>query len=346
MEMKTETIFSTSTKEYVSLSAILCSKNNNNVINNNDSKYLVISIATGMVKEMYIPLARSVLFNKNNKNIETVLIVDSTNHGDSERRELETWNSWDILIYDFYFAMIDIFKQKNIDIKNRLYAFGHSFGIFYLFTYIYKINLKKKKKKGGCCVLVCESLYPNTFLGIITHESIIQDFITDPNYENRLAIAAIKRKTEFESRSILYNKWKGNGIFTLWNDEVLNLYINHGFKQVEKGKDKITLKLPSKLESHHFATVINQNHLPHLSKINKNCKVTLIAAKNNVEYHTRSFFPQIKRLGEECETRKYVLSPPPFTHFLPFENFDYVSVVIFDNVNNNINNNNKHNSKL
>lgn len=255
-----------------------------------DGDVLVIAIATGYCKELYVPMARECLIQ-----FEHVLIIDSCGHGDSDH--VWDFDTWTTLFGFYHSAMLNLFQQAQINIRRRrLYGFGHSF--------------------GGACLIHNELAHPGTFSGLCCHEPIIFDPNIDRSSGNPLVQAALKRTETFPSRTVLRGKWRGKGPFQYWTDECLDAYIEHGFRQSGMG-ESITLKMPKELEAKVFGS---DGHHSFCFENLPNLRCPIVISAEEGSWHEKNLYAFQKLIKPDRYSYKVFAKDQHLTHFMPFEN--------------------------
>lgn len=187
--------------------------------------------ATGFCKEMWTPVVRRVDVAMDAGDTSAMLL-DQRGHGDST--PFTGPLLWDLVARDVAAALEDV--------PHPIVGVGHS--------------------GGGAAIARAEILSPGTFSLMI----LIEPIVWPPPFERRdlhLAVNAEKRRRTFPSRDAARQRFS-MGPFSAWDDEVLDLYVDHAFHQADGGW---TLKCEPSVEAETFRQAANVDTWDRLHEI-------------------------------------------------------------------------------
>ena len=171
--------------------------------------------------------------------------IDMRAHGDSTApvdRALE-WNGF----ADDVLAVVDALGLE------QPFAVGHS--------------------KGGAALMLAEQRRPGTFRALYLNEPVIMtpEWATGVMHDNPLSNGARRRRATFASIEEAVTNYSSKPPFDTLDDEVLRLYVEHGFRP--DGDGGITLKLAPELEADVYAH--GSEHQAFASLGSVQCPVTI-----------------------------------------------------------------------
>ncbi len=197
--------------------------------------------ATGFCKEVWIPVVRRVDMAMDAE-VTSAMLLDQRGHGDST--PFTGPLLWDLVARDVVLALDDV--------PQPIVGVGHS--------------------GGGAAIVRAEILSPGTFSMMILMEPIVWP----PPFERRdlhLAVNAEKRRRTFLSRDAAKQRFS-TGAFSAWDDEVLDLYVDHAFHQADGGW---TLKCEPSVEAETFRQAANVDTWDRLHEIE--CPVVVLSGE-------------------------------------------------------------------
>jgi pimeloyl-ACP methyl ester carboxylesterase len=201
--------------------------------------------ATGFCKELWEPVVREV---ERSCGIaaESAMLVDQRGHGDSTPSDGPF--SWDLLARDLLEAVSDA--------PLPIVAVGHS--------------------SGGASILRAEILAPRTFSTIVLIEPIVIPTPPDGLHEQTvfaLADRATRRRHTFSSRGGARQRFAA-GPFGDWDEEILDLYVDHGLHEVDGGW---VLKCDPSVEAEFYRESLNVDTWDRLGEIG--CEVVIVCGE-------------------------------------------------------------------
>jgi len=158
--------------------------------------------ATGFCKELWLPVVRQVE-ESGGPHASAAMLVDQRGHGDST--PFAGPLLWDLVARD----VVEVLRG----VPGPVVGIGHS--------------------GGGAAVARAEILSPGTFSTLV----LIEPIVYPPPFERRdlfLAVGAEKRRRTFASRSEARQRFS-DGPFSEWDDEMLDLYVDHAFRHADGG---------------------------------------------------------------------------------------------------------------
>ena len=194
--------------------------------------------ATGFCKEMWGPVVRQVDV-ASGAGRSTAMLLDQRGHGDST--PFGGSLLWDLVARDVVAALVDV--------PHPILGVGHS--------------------GGAAAIARAEILSPGRFSTIV----LVEPIVFPPPFERRdisLAAGADKRRRTFVSREAAKERFS-TGPFSGWDDEVLDLYIDHAFHDADGGW---TLKCEPNVEAECFRQGSNVDTWDRLDEIG--CRVVVI----------------------------------------------------------------------
>lgn len=174
---------------------------------------LLIAHATGLCGAMYQLLADELTDR------HRVVAIDFRGHGNSSA-SLDVDYRWNRMAEDV------VAVTEHLD-AGPIHGFGHSM--------------------GGAALLLGETLAPSTFRSLFLFEPIIfpPDHPTDG--QNEMAVAARRRRPEFESRREVLQRYAGRPPFNRVLAGFLAAYVDNGFAELPDGR--VRLKCPPEVEA-------------------------------------------------------------------------------------------------
>lgn len=195
--------------------------------------------ATGFCKELWIPVVRRV-DSVTGAERESAMLVDQRGHGDST--PFAGPMKWDLVARD----LLEVLRP----VSRPIVGVGHS--------------------GGGAAIARAEILSPGTFSTII----LIEPIVWPPPYERRdvfLAVNAEKRRRTFSSRAEARQRFS-TGPFAVWDEEVLDLYVDNAFREADGGW---TLKCEPSVEAECYREAPNVDTWDRLREIE--CSVVVVS---------------------------------------------------------------------
>lgn len=199
--------------------------------------------ATGFCKELWIPVVREAeaagsLLSSG------AMLLDQRGHGDST--PFSGSLKWDLVARDVVEVLADV--------PHPVVGIGHS--------------------GGGAAVARAEILSPGTFSTLI----LIEPIFYPPPFERRdlfLAVGAEKRRRTFSSRAEARQRF-AHGPFSAWDKEVLDLYVDHAFRDADEGW---TLKCEPSVEAECYRQGSNVDTWDRLGEIA--CTVVVVSGETS-----------------------------------------------------------------
>jgi pimeloyl-ACP methyl ester carboxylesterase len=204
-----------------------------------DGPTLLFSHATGLLGQLYAPLARELPGYHG-------LALDYRGHGDATAPANGSfdWRGF----RDDAMAVIDTLGLHD------LYGFGHSM--------------------GGAVLLMIEQARPGTFRALAAYEPIVYppDRIPRDGPAPIVAVAR-RRRPEFPSRDAAYENFSSKPPLNVLAPEVLRLYVDHGFADTPEGT--VRLKCDPEHEALTFESNMSHDTYSRLSDVT--CPVLVMA---------------------------------------------------------------------
>jgi len=169
--------------------------------------------AAGFCKELWGPVAESLARRR-------FVALDQRGHGDSDAPEppIDWWDMGrDVL------AVVEACGLV------RQVGLGHS--------------------SGGTALLLAEVLRPGTLRGLVLVEPVVFPGPAFRAEENPMTAQALQRRSSFSSADEALVSFRGRKPFAWWTDEVLQAYVEHGFRRVG---DRWVLKCSPETEAEFY----------------------------------------------------------------------------------------------
>jgi pimeloyl-ACP methyl ester carboxylesterase len=239
--------------------------------------------ATGFCKELWRPVVRSVIQDRSDLNH---ISMDLRGHGDSDRGN--DGFGWDLLARDVIGVLADV--------ESPVVGVGHSC--------------------GGAVISRAEILAPGRFSALVLIEPIV---FPPPHgrFPEPLAEGAMRRRQHFATREEAIDRFGSRG-FKNWTDEMLALYVDHGFVHSDDGLD---LKCRPETESEVFIEGRNHDTWDHLGNID--IPVTVVTAEHS---HTHQD-PHLSLLVEQFNDAN-LITIPGATHLAPMETPTTIATIV------------------
>ena len=230
--------------------------------------------ASGFCKELWRPVVRSV---RQDRPDLAHISMDLRGHGDSDPGN--DGFGWDLLSRD----VIEILA----DVESPVVGVGHSC--------------------GAALIARAEILAPGRFSSLV----LIEPIVRPPPYgrfPEPLAEGALRRRRRFATRQEAIDRFRSRG-FGNWTDEMLALYVDHGFVHSDAGLD---LKCRPETESEVFIEGRNHDTWDHLGNID--VPVTVVTAEHSNSHRD----PYLSLLVRQFKDAK-LITIPGVTHLAPME---------------------------
>jgi pimeloyl-ACP methyl ester carboxylesterase/catechol 2,3-dioxygenase-like lactoylglutathione lyase family enzyme len=181
-----------------------------------DGPPVVLHHATGFHAWMWTPIARALTERYR------VVAVDARGHGDSEKPP--SGYSWEAFIAD----LVAFVESLGL---GRVFGVGHSL--------------------GGTTTAGAAAERPDLFTMVAALDPILipREFRNVTTGDNPMALAALRRRERWASADDAFRSYRGRGPFAKWSDEMLRLYVDHGFVADDGA---VRLKCPAAVESQVF----------------------------------------------------------------------------------------------
>ena len=243
--------------------------------------------ATGFCKEIWSPVVDELRSQGVDRE---VVALDQRGHGDSGEVSGEAdW--WDL-------------GRDALDIASGLGAdpigVGHS--------------------SGGAALLMAELLEPGKFGGLVLIEPIV---FPPPHVwmdDSPMAEAALRRKPAFSSRQDALENFRGRGPFALWDDRVLEAYVDGC---LEDADGELRLKCLPDVEAAFYRAGTAHGVWDRLGEVATDSVV--LAGDDSVTHSADFASSQAARLPNAV-----VEIVPDSTHFVPMEQPGRVAAIIAD----------------
>ncbi|KAI8968514.1 Alpha/Beta hydrolase protein [Mycotypha africana] len=209
----------------------------------------IFSHSNGFHKEAFHPLMRQLIaylrtLQEYNSTDITFISWDARNHGDSARLNdgtfLESYR-WSDNAMDVKQIIDELGLNEKYD---QFVGIGHSF--------------------GATSMLLCEFFYPNSFTGLCVIEPVLSSFMIPEKIRQQFPVlSSRKRRDEWLNREECKQNLLKKEFFKLLHPDVLELYVNYGIYDTEKGTVK--LKCPREQEFHIFNVSQYESYIAHRS---------------------------------------------------------------------------------
>jgi len=238
--------------------------------------------ANGFCKELWRPVIRDV---SGRTDSFRWISMDQRGHGDSGVGEGPY--EWDLVARDVL-ALIG-------DSRGRV-GVGHS--------------------SGGAAIARAEILQPGAFRAMVLVEPII---FPPPHgrYDIPLAATAEQRRAVFADRDAAHARFSARA-FKDWDPEVLDLYVDHGFRSTERGWE---LKCSPGVEADYYREGNNHDTWDRLGEIDT--PVVLVAGEHSDSHHG----PYLSQLQARFP-KAHLEIIPDAGHLVPMERPDVVADVV------------------
>jgi pimeloyl-ACP methyl ester carboxylesterase len=239
--------------------------------------------ATGFCKELWRPVVRVVA---DGDPLFGYLAMDVRGHGDSDTSDVGY--SWDLLARDVL-AVLEGVATPPVGV-------GHS--------------------SGAAALARAEILAPDTFSALVLIEPIL---FPPPyvGYSGPLVEGSLRRRRHFATRQDAIDRFGSRG-FRDWTDEVLGLYVDHGFAASGDGLD---LKCLPEVEAEVFIESGNVDTWDRLGEID--IPVTVVTAEHSDSHQD----PHLSLLIDQFNDAAHIPIPGA-SHLAPMEVPDVVGRVV------------------
>lgn len=260
-----------------------------------DGDVVLFAHATGFHKEIWAPTIRELRA----RGVTARLVaVDLRGHGDSLEPPFGP-SVWE------YARDVTAVAEEFASPEGRLIGVGHSL--------------------GGMAVAAAEVVVPGSFAALV----LIDPVLISPGQEERMSLGdsnpwadgARRRRQGFPSRQDAYRTYAAKQVFSRWPDEVLRLYVNHGFTP---RNGMWTLKCSPEWEAATFSQPDISNVWGRLDAVN--APVTLITAE-----HSATHPPQVAD-AVAARLSAHHVRLPGITHFIPMEAPESVAAEIVNHL--------------
>jgi pimeloyl-ACP methyl ester carboxylesterase len=242
--------------------------------------------ANGFCKELWAPIAREI--GARNDDFAWASI-DQRGHGDSERGTPPY--GWDAVARDVLAVAGD---------RRGMVGVGHS--------------------SGGAAIARAEVLQPGTFRAMVLIEPII---FPPPHgrYDIPLAQTAERRRAVFADRQAAHDRFS-MGPFRDWEPEVLDLYVDHAFRDTGVGWE---LKCAPEIEADFFREGSNHDTWEHLDEIV--APVVLVAGERSDSHHG----PYLSQLRARFQNAQLIVVSGA-GHLVPMEQPKTIASIVNETV--------------
>lgn len=231
--------------------------------------------ANGFSKEMWRPVVNRL------EDIEAV-VLDQRGHGDSEVGvpPFDWWdNGRDLL------AVVD-----GSGLESPRIGVGHS--------------------SGAAHLAMSEILRPGTWDALVLIEQISPPPPFGRAEEHPLVTGALRRRRSFASRDEAFESYRGRGPFARWEDDSLDLYVDHAFRRGADGA--WTLACAPEVEAEYYRTATAHGAWDRLGEIA--CPVTMVVGEES-DTHSPPNAAALAARFRDVE----VITVAGATHFVPME---------------------------
>ncbi|CAO3631556.1 unnamed protein product [Cunninghamella echinulata] len=262
---------------------------------------LIFSHSNGFNKETLHPLIRRIVngIHSQERYQYTNLCVyawDARNHGDSARLNEGTF----LDSYTWFDNAMDT-KQviDHFDLSSNydgIIGIGHSF--------------------GSTSMILLESMYPKTFLGIFAIEPVMLPLVMDASLRAQMPVlASLKRRDTWPDRETCYQSLVKRPFWKIMHPEVLENYIKYALYDTPEGTVK--LKTPKEQEYHIFNVGYYANIMAYACLRGLQCPTHFIYAEDS------TFSVTIEPASLPKHNPKYITAEViPGTHMVPNETPD------------------------
>ncbi len=222
-----------------------------------------------------------------------VFTVDARGHGDSERPA--DGFHWDGFVGDLVAVIREVAQGPVLGV-------GHSL--------------------GATTTTLTASRHPDLFSAVVLIDPILFPREGRPLGGSPPPIAAQtrKRRDSWTSRDEVFRNYRGRGVFTRWTDDVLRLYVDHGFADREDG---VRLKCAPGSEADVFSMDRNFDCWEAFAKI----PVPALMMRGD---DSDLFLPSDAARAVECLPHGRERTIPGTTHTLPMEDPRAVAAAILE----------------
>ena len=147
-----------------------------------------------------------------------VLAYDARGHGESVMDTSTASLHWNIM-HDDLIDLLEVLRSAG-RLNGPITAVGHSM--------------------GGAAVLCVAGRRPELINALIALDPVVwwpEMLLPSFSSERKTALVegARRRRASFSSRKVVFDTWRGRGIFADWDDAVLSSYVNFGLLDHEEG---------------------------------------------------------------------------------------------------------------
>jgi pimeloyl-ACP methyl ester carboxylesterase len=187
-----------------------------------DGPLLVLSHATGLCGHVWLPMAATL------SNVFHCIALDYRGHGFTITPDTTTM-AWSGMGHDLL-AVIDAYSSGE-----PVFVAGHSM--------------------GGAAIVLAERLRPGAVARAWGFEPILYDAesadVPPPEGPNPMVEAARRRRAEFESRAVVYERYASKPPLNTLDPRALRAYVDFGFRDLPDGR--VTLRCTPDREAETFS---------------------------------------------------------------------------------------------
>jgi pimeloyl-ACP methyl ester carboxylesterase/catechol 2,3-dioxygenase-like lactoylglutathione lyase family enzyme len=252
-----------------------------------DGPPAVLHHATGFHAWTWTPIAEAL------SSRYRVFALDARGHGDSDKPA--SAYQWSAFISDLV-AFVEALAL------GRVLGVGHSL--------------------GGTTTAGAAAERPDLFAAVALLDPILfpREALGQSIAENPMALAARKRRSLWNDTQEAFASYRGRGPFARWPDDVLRLYVEHGFEPAEGG---VRLKCPPEVESQVFGLELRFDPWSALERLER--PALLVRGAESTAFSANDAAEALRRLRSgELRTIEDA------GHMFPMERADVAASVILD----------------
>jgi len=172
---------------------------------------------------------------------------------------------------------------------------------------------------GGAALAMSEILRPGTWDRLVLIEPITFPEVLGRHGQSQMVASALRRREAFPTREDARASFRGRGPFGRWTDEMLDLYVEHGFRDGDDGRRHLACAPATEAEFYRVSDA--HGTWERLGEIG--CPVTVVIGAESATHPVGLALRLANRFGSGQLT-----IVPRATHFLPMEQPDEIARVV------------------
>jgi pimeloyl-ACP methyl ester carboxylesterase len=242
--------------------------------------------ATGFCKEVWEPVVAAGLVGLD------VVALDQRGHGQSEEPPIP---------FDWWDLGRDVLSVLDHVSVPTAVGVGHS--------------------SGGAALVMAEVLRPGTFDALVLVEPIVFPGPPMRHEASPLAAGAERRRSTFPSREAAREAYRGRGPFALWDDRVLDAYVEGGLR--DRADGGVELRCRPAFEAECYRSGTAHGAWARLGEVR--CPALVVAGSESDTHRPELLEGQAAALGGAA-----IVVIDGATHFLPMERPETIAEIVAD----------------